>query len=43
MNKTCETCLGLGIIPVVQPPMPCPDCTGLGVVEVEFDSDNQEE
>ena len=36
MQKVCPTCLGLGLIPVVQPPMPCPDCNGQGVIEVTF-------
>lgn len=40
MNKTCETCLGLGIIPVVQPPMPCPDCNGLGYIEIKNEDEN---
>ena len=38
MKKECSTCLGLGIIPVVQPPMPCPNCNGLGYIEVDFDT-----
>lgn len=35
-RKTCPTCLGLGLIPVFNPPMPCPDCGGSGFV-YEYD------
>lgn len=35
MRRQCPTCLGLGIIPVIQPPMPCPDCSGRGCIEEE--------
>lgn len=35
MKKECHTCMGLGIIPVMRPPMPCPDCNGLGYIEIE--------
>lgn len=41
MQKVCPTCLGLGLIPVVQPPMPCPDCNGLGTIEVSYDEDDE--
>jgi hypothetical protein len=35
MRKECPTCLDLGTIPVLTPPMPCPDCYGLSYIEVE--------
>lgn len=37
----CPTCLGLGLIPVIQPPMPCPDCNGNGYIEVSYDEDKE--
>ena len=40
MRVRCSTCLGLGLIPVLRPPMPCPDCRGRGYVEVEDEEDD---
>ena len=42
MKKICATCLGLGIIPVIRPPMPCPNCNGLGYIE-EIECENDDE
>ena len=38
----CQTCGGLGLIPVLRPPMPCPDCNGKGylILDIpEYDED----
>ena len=40
-KRQCPTCLGLGLIPVLRPPMPCPDCDGLGHVEENEDEDDE--
>lgn len=32
-QKQCHSCLGLGLIPVITPPMPCPNCHGRGYIE----------
>ena len=37
MRIECPECLGLGIIPVLRPPMPCPKCNGNGYIEVDLD------
>jgi DnaJ-class molecular chaperone len=43
MRKECPTCLGLGLIPVLTPPMPCPDCKGQGYVDEDEDEDEDED
>ena len=39
MKRECATCMGLGLIPVLSPPMPCPDCRGRGYIEIEEDDE----
>ncbi len=41
MRIECPECLGLGIIPVLRPPMPCPKCNGDGYIEINDEEDSE--
>ena len=40
-KKECKTCLGLGFLPIMRPPMPCPECNGLGYIEEDDEEELQ--